>query len=205
MLAISTATKQALIAIEANGKKMFKTIEADHKQSENLMKEIHKMLSSLGAKLGDVKNFAIVVGPGSFTGLRIGAALVKGFCAGLKTSEVALISTLDFMAQEVVKQVMPRKNFSCYMNAQSDNFYAATFDKKGCKTVDDHLCKSEDVLRGKESKFCLSEEAFLPYGINLTPQTLLEMALDLEKKNALVKAKDISVKYIRRSQAEEKV
>lgn len=203
MLAISTATKKAMIAIDAKGKQIFCEIDADCRQSEKMMQQLHNLLTKNKLTLEDVGNFALVIGPGSFTGLRIGAALIKGFAAGLPHKKVVPILTLDLMAAEVMKEAKPKKDFSCYMNAQSGLFYGAKYNKKGEKIEEERLLNAEQILQGKESKFCFMEEAFLPFGITLTPQILLEVALDGEKNNNIISAKDISIKYIRRSAAEE--
>lgn len=203
MLAISTATKTAMIAIEAAGKRIFSQIEADCRQSEKMMQEIDNLLSKNNLSLEDIGNFAVVIGPGSFTGLRIGAALIKGFCAALPKSKVVEIPTLDLMAAEVIKQVPMKSKFSCYMNAHSNLYYGATFDKNGKKLAPEKLYTNADILKGSESKFCLAEEGFLPFGINISPETLLDLALKMQDAGFLVCGKEIAVKYIRRSAAEE--
>lgn len=205
MLALSTATKKAMIAIKVGDIEIFSSLDADCRQSEAMMQEIHNLLTKNKLTLADVGNFGLVTGPGSFTGLRIGAALVKGFCAGLKGRKVAVMPTLELMARQAKKEVGPKTNFTCYMNAQSGLYYSATFDKSCEKIVDEHLVPTLDILKGKEEKICLSEENFLSLGITITPQTLLEFALEQESKKNMVDGKDISVKYIRRSSAEEKL
>ena len=205
MLAISTATKKAMIAIKAKDVEVFSSLDADCRQSEAMMQEIHNLLTKNNLTLADVGNFGLVTGPGSFTGLRIGAALVKGFCAGLKGRKVAIMPTLELMAKQVIKEASPKTNFTCYMNAQSGLYYSATFNKAGEKIVDEHLVPTMDILKGKEEKFCLAEENFLSFGITITPQTLIEFALQQEENKNMVEGKDVSVKYIRLSAAEEKI
>ncbi len=107
------------------------------------------------------------------------------------------------MAAQVLQEAKPNKNFSCYMSAQSGLYYGAAYNKNGEKLEDEHLLNGEQILQGKEAKFCFMEEAFLPFGVSLTPQILLEVALAGEKNNNIISAKDISIKYIRRSAAEE--
>ncbi len=203
MLVISSATKTAIIALQTQQVTQFCEIEADCKQSEKMMQEIDQILTKNDISLEDVGNFGLVIGPGSFTGLRIGAALIKGFCAGLPKKKVVLIPTLDLMAAQVIKDYQPKSKFTCYMKAQSGLFYGATYDKTANKIVDEHLLSAADVLKGSERKFCLAEEGFLPYIISIQPQTLLEVANKAEKEGNLIAAKDIVIKYIRRSAAEE--
>lgn len=203
MLVISTATKTAIIAIQAGETTRFCEIEADCKQSEKMMQEIDQILTKNNISLADVGNFGLVIGPGSFTGLRIGAALIKGFCAGMPEKKVVPIPTLDLMAAQVLKDYKTKNKFTCYMKAQSGLFYGATYDKTGKKIVDEHLLSGVEVLKGGENKYCLAEEGFLPYIITIKPETLLEVASKWEKDGNLISAKDISIKYIRRSAAEE--
>ncbi len=203
MLAISTATKKALVALEHNGKRIYKEIEADCRQSEKMMQEIDEMLRSQNLTLKDVGNFALVTGPGSFTGLRIGASLLKGFCAGQKMHKIVPIPTMDLIAFSVMKEYKPKSNFSCYMNAQSGRYYSASYNKKGEKTCAEHIEDVTKVLKGRGAKYCLLEEAFLTNSVTLTCENLLELALKLEAENVLVSDKELSVKYIRKSSAEE--
>ena len=204
MLAISTATKKALIAHGHNDKKFYREIDADCSQSERILVQIDEMLSEAGISLNDVGNFGLVVGPGSFTGLRIGASLIKGFCAGQKQHKVALIPTLDLIAYSVIKHFAPTQNFSCVMNAQGGKFYSATYTKKGKKTKDEHIETGAEVLKGKGAKYCLLEEGFLPNSLNFDSEDLLNYALMLQSRGELFSAKQISIKYIRKSSAEEK-
>ena len=204
MLVISTATKTAMIALHAKGTTQFCEIDADCRQSEKMMQEIDRLLTKNKLTLDEVGNFGLVIGPGSFTGLRIGAALLKGFCAAMPDKKIVPIPTLDLMAWQVVKDYKPKSNFSCYMKAQSGLFYGATYNKAAEKFVDEHLLTAADVLKGKEQKYCLAEEGFLPYIITVQPQTILEFAEKGEENGNLIHAKDISIKYIRRSAAEEK-
>ena len=65
--------------------------------SVRLMEEVDKALSALEMKPSDCDFFAAVTGPGSFTGIRIGIATVKGLC--LATGKDALsITSFDVLA-----------------------------------------------------------------------------------------------------------
>jgi tRNA threonylcarbamoyladenosine biosynthesis protein TsaB len=65
--------------------------------SNTLLKEIDQLLASTNIQLRDVDLFAVAVGPGSFTGLRIGIATVKALAATLH-KPVAAIPTLEAIA-----------------------------------------------------------------------------------------------------------
>ena len=63
----------------------------------NLIEMIDAVLSDAGAQLSDVDVFAVAVGPGSFTGLRIGLATVKAF-AEVNQRPIVGVSTLAAVA-----------------------------------------------------------------------------------------------------------
>lgn len=65
--------------------------------SELLLPTLQQLLDAAGIGLHQVDRFALTVGPGSFTGLRIGIATLKAFCR-VADRPVAAISTLDALA-----------------------------------------------------------------------------------------------------------
>lgn len=67
-------------------------------QSELLLPMAESLMKSLKLNFSDVDLYATSVGPGSFTGVRIGAALVKGLAFG-RDIPCASVSTLDALAE----------------------------------------------------------------------------------------------------------
>ena len=65
--------------------------------SERLMAAIDQLLSDAGWTARDLEGLAVTVGPGSFTGLRVGLSTVKGLALALAIP-VAAVPTLDAMA-----------------------------------------------------------------------------------------------------------
>ena len=63
---------------------------AVEKQSVALPTECEKFISECGAKWSDISAIGIVIGPGSFTGIRLGIAYAKGLAMGLKIPVVGL-------------------------------------------------------------------------------------------------------------------
>jgi tRNA threonylcarbamoyladenosine biosynthesis protein TsaB len=98
ILAIETATRAGSVAV-AKGENVLASQVGDSavSHSANLIEMIEKGLDQAGAKLSDVDLFAVAVGPGSFTGLRIGLATVKAL-AVCTSRPVAGVSTLAAIA-----------------------------------------------------------------------------------------------------------
>lgn len=69
--------------------------------SEKLMPLVIDLLDRAGYKPSDIDVFAVSTGPGSFTGLRIGVATVKGFALVLK-KDIAALNTLDVLAYNLI-------------------------------------------------------------------------------------------------------
>lgn len=68
--------------------------------AERLLPSIQSLLKTIGAKADDIDSFALTIGPGSFTGLRIGLSTIKGLAWSLKKPVVG-VSTLQALAMNV--------------------------------------------------------------------------------------------------------
>ena len=84
ILSIETATRAGSIAI-SSGETLLAMLAGDSSisQSSRLLHHVRDALEEAGVTLDDIDIFAASVGPGSFTGLRIGLATVKSFAATL--------------------------------------------------------------------------------------------------------------------------
>lgn len=72
-------------------------LNAKHTHSQTLLPMIESMLNSAGVRVADLDCAAVTVGPGSFTGLRIGVSTVKGLCFGAGKKCVP-VSSLEAIA-----------------------------------------------------------------------------------------------------------
>ncbi len=97
ILAIETATRAGSVAV-AKGRNVLSSRVGDAtvSHSANLIELIDQVLKDAGAKLSDIDLFAAAVGPGSFTGLRIGLATVKALanCTGRKVAGVSTLAAI---------------------------------------------------------------------------------------------------------------
>ena len=98
LLAIDTATQRASLALHDGGcVRAEMTWEMASHHTVELMPRILWMLDQLGAKARDLTALAVAIGPGSFTGLRIGLAIAKGLALA-NSIPVVGIPTLDAVA-----------------------------------------------------------------------------------------------------------
>jgi tRNA threonylcarbamoyladenosine biosynthesis protein TsaB len=112
--------------------------------SAKLMSVIDDVLKRSALTIQELDAFAVTIGPGSFTGLRIGLSTVKGFCYALKKPIIGVI-TLDVLAYSLKysdKLICP------ILDARKQEVYSAIY-RGGSKLVrqTDYLCtKIESIL-----------------------------------------------------------
>jgi len=98
ILAIDTSTKFLCLAIYDRGKTYSCNVEVGKKLSSLLAVLIQRSCSAAAVKISDIDYFCVGLGPGSFTGMRIGVSVIKalGWALG---KPVLGISSLDIIAQ----------------------------------------------------------------------------------------------------------
>ena len=103
------------------------TVSIKLTHSETLMPLVDEMLKSSGTDLNCVDAFAVSAGPGSFTGLRIGSATVKGLAMALG-KPVIPVPTLEALAFNVFSD---RDIIVPMMDARRKNVFAAVYEYEG--------------------------------------------------------------------------
>ena len=94
--------------------------------SETLLPMVESIMTRLGRTVDDIDLFAASVGPGSFTGVRIGAATVKGLAFG-KNKPCAAVSTLEALAENLRGVARVGELVCPVMNARRSQVYNALF------------------------------------------------------------------------------
>ncbi len=84
LLAVDTAERQLKLAVSFGGDRLVQAVEPVMKShGQILLKKISDLLSSANVRLDQLEALIVGIGPGSFTGLRIGVAAVKGMATAL--------------------------------------------------------------------------------------------------------------------------
>lgn len=92
---------------------------------------VDRLLGRLGLGPGDVDRLALVRGPGSFTGLRIGMAYAKGLCAGLE-ADLVVMSSLELLALPLLRD----GTVACTLiDARKDEVYGAVYEPSTAEAV----------------------------------------------------------------------
>jgi len=128
ILNIETSTKACSVALHKNGKLIVcrEDVTANFSHSEKLLKFISELFSDEKLSLSDLKAIAVSMGPGSYTGLRIGVSTAKGLCYGLDIPLIS-ISTLKAMSFGMALEI--QADLYCPMiDARRMEVYSAFFD-----------------------------------------------------------------------------
>ncbi|MFC1691976.1 tRNA (adenosine(37)-N6)-threonylcarbamoyltransferase complex dimerization subunit type 1 TsaB [Candidatus Latescibacterota bacterium] len=102
ILGIETATERLSAALIHNGKVHSRSITSRSSHCELLARYILELVDEAGITATDIQGVSVSLGPGSFTGLRIGIATAMGLAYGLK-AEVAGVNTLMAIAWNASK------------------------------------------------------------------------------------------------------
>jgi tRNA threonylcarbamoyladenosine biosynthesis protein TsaB len=132
LLAVETATCVTSVALLRGDALLGElTIEGDRPQSERLLAAIDALLRTTGARIADVETYAVSIGPGSFTGLRVGLATVKGL-AFAGACPVAAVPTLRGLAEVARGSGAP---VAVLLDARREEVYAAVYPEPGEERV----------------------------------------------------------------------
>ena len=146
ILAIDTSGPVASCAVMMNGK-IVHSIFMNHglTHSESVMPAVDAAVEASGLRLDDVDAFAAVVGPGSYTGVRIGVCAAKGFAhaAGKPCAPVHALEALAMNFPYYSGTVCP------ILDARRGQVYCAAFDVRSgrpARVLADDACLLEDYL-----------------------------------------------------------
>ena len=124
ILALDTSTLVSSVAIASSEKLIAELIlQTKLTHSEVLMPHIEQILAMTKLEKADLTGIAVSIGPGSFTGLRIGLAAAKGMAYALKIPIVG-VSTLAALAYHYP---VPKIYIAPLLDAQKGNVYTALY------------------------------------------------------------------------------
>ena len=124
LLAFDTSTAAGSVALWDQRLLALRTFDAGREHSKRLFPEIEQVLVDAGRSREQVVAVGVTIGPGSFTGLRIGLSAAKGLCRGLEVPLVA-VSTLEVLAARLPWCRLP---VCAVLDARRGEVYTATYD-----------------------------------------------------------------------------
>ena len=161
------------------------------------------LIDEMDVRLEDNDCYAVVIGPGSFTGIRIGIALVKGlYAGGDHRKKILPITTFELMAYSYIKNNKVNENFVCVINALSDLFFVCEYDKNGKQISQEKMISKSEYEALNMTKVCLEEEDISSATVNPSASELLSLSLEKNTQKNYCEINELIPKYLRKSQAE---
>lgn len=136
ILSIDTTTKKASVALKFNNEIICKDIDNEITHSEKLLPLISSTLEEYNKKLSDVELFACTLGPGSFTGIRIGISTVKAM-AKVMDKKIFGITSLKLLA--LGARSTNHKYILSTLDAKHNRVYFELFKNEDDKLIPENI------------------------------------------------------------------
>jgi tRNA threonylcarbamoyladenosine biosynthesis protein TsaB len=132
LLIIDTALEEAIVALSMDGKIVAElTNKETHSHASFIQVAIAKVLAEQQMAIGDLDAIAVTLGPGSYTGLRVGLATAKGIAYSLQKPLIGL-STLSALATAAIRLspniVEPPFQIFAMIDARRMEVFGAVYD-----------------------------------------------------------------------------
>jgi tRNA threonylcarbamoyladenosine biosynthesis protein TsaB len=172
ILAVDTSSKILALGISDGAKIYEYNLEVGVRLSALLIPAIKRAVDSLGWRMRDIDYFACGLGPGSFTGVRVGLSTIKGLAWSLD-KPVAGISSLDVLAANVNKGsgfIIP------VVDAKRNLIYSSGYRLQSGRLkriMPYSLLAPQDLAAGIKNKMRSREILFLGDGLVLHKEKIL--------------------------------
>ncbi len=222
ILAIDTSSTVAAVAVSEDGVLLGEyTVNHGLTHSQRLLPMVEELLGSLSMKISEIDLFACSTGPGSFTGLRIGIATVKGF-AFAENKPCVSVSGLEAMAYN---HLYTDYIICPLMDARAGQVYNALYKRTrgGIKTLTPPRAVEMDrvieELSAMKDKVLFLGDGVAPnlekikklgarsvcgaFNNNMQRAASIALAAEIKAKNGEILTCDrLEAEYLRKSQAE---
>jgi len=126
LLALECATFCGSVALISQGRCLAEySLDVPATHSQRLLKQLERIREDVGVAWPELAGLAVSLGPGSFTGLRIGLSLAKGLALAVGLPLLG-VSTLDGLARQVV--ALPGSRVCALLDARKQEVYAALYE-----------------------------------------------------------------------------
>lgn len=125
ILSIDTALRSGNIAVAQNGAVVCDVVLGDDmKHSSRVLETVDGLMQKAGLALAELDGLAVTVGPGSFTGLRIGMSTVKGLAFAL-SKPVAGLCVLETLARQA--EITPDATITAMVDGSKQEVFTRSY------------------------------------------------------------------------------
>lgn len=218
ILGLDCSSKQSSVCIMKDGKAIYTAVQATNvNHSKNLMPMVSAALSVCSLEPNQIDLYAPTIGPGSFTGIRIGLALIKGMASANNTPCIGVSSLLALAKCSALKGVIVP-----VFDARRNQVYGCAVDGDNIlceETCEDVHFLEKYIKNVKKDVFFVGDGKALCYNIYGNFENVVENSVEMpcvalgacllaqkqyEEKGAGTHFQ-LSPSYLRLSQAEQEL
>ncbi|MBQ7797569.1 MAG: tRNA (adenosine(37)-N6)-threonylcarbamoyltransferase complex dimerization subunit type 1 TsaB [Clostridia bacterium] len=155
-LLINTANEELVIVLSKSGTIFACNERQVKKHNEVLLPKLQEVLTQANLTLQDIDEFGVVVGPGSFTGLRVGIATIKAF-KDVFNKPVRAINNLDLLYQ------IAKENYNIVaIEGSLNSYFVGKYENNRLNIYERNLTATElnDITGGKKVAMYNNSHAF---------------------------------------------
>lgn len=203
VLALDTTSETGSLALVSGSRVLEEVaLQAPGGFSPILFQEIERLLVRVRIELSAIEGFAAAAGPGSFTGIRVGLAAVKGLAEamGRKAAGVSNLEALAALGSRDLRAVV--------INAQRGEVYAAVYSSRGEVVLPEVVVGLERWLPyvPAGAEFLTTDAVWLasqiPQAERITEHKILAGAVGLLAQRSLMDPALVDANYVRKADAE---
>jgi len=221
LLALETSAERGGVALFAGAELLGEEdVAADERHAASLLVCLDRLLARVGRRQDEIERIALAIGPGSFTGLRIGLATALGLAFGT-SRQLVPVPTLAALALQADGAPLTAP----LLDARRGEVYAGLYDAEQGELQPDRCCALGDWLEGlprsgeplallgsgvaphrAELEAALGARArFLPEAAGvLRARTVGRLGLRVAANGGSCAPEAVELRYLRRAEAEAK-
>jgi tRNA threonylcarbamoyladenosine biosynthesis protein TsaB len=214
-LLIETSSEHNVIAFADDTTILFSTtMPSGYNNSQTLLPAIEEGLQHSGLSLSDLDTITIGAGPGSYTGIRVGASIAQGLAYSLNIPLIAISSLKTFAPTS-------DGTFACVIDAKISGAYTITGEHHNGATTytsEPSICPLKDLpslLSSVNNIICPASKRLQRELSLLSPENtyhweerppsaehMVNLAAETFKRKGFVAADELELHYLRKTQAE---
>ena len=219
LLALDTSTEACSVALWHKGEKTHLDELAQRTHTKRILPMIDELLANSGINLKQVDALAFGRGPGSFTGVRVGAGIAQGLALGADLPVIA-VSNLTAMVQAAF-ELHQAENVAAAIDARMNEVYFSQIKREKVRSelgeffqwnpvIEEQVCQPEKVLEQLSdlsayrvgtgwAAYPQFKDSGLEGSDIILPsaQYMLELALTDYAQNKIISALEIEPVYLR--------
>ena len=195
ILSIETAGTMCAVALtEDNNLIKEEILEDGNTHSVKLMPLVDKLLKETNTTVNDIDIFACDIGPGSFTGIRIGVSTIKAFIDVTNKKAVG-VSSLEILARNIDEDGI----ICSLIDAKNNNVYCSLFEKKENKYTQidelkfDNINNIIDLVKNKNKKIIFVGNGSIAHK-DMIESEMKEVTIVLDEEKNKLNARNIGKK-----------